>query len=803
MNGNKPNVGAGRSFAVLFVVLWAAALVFYFQHKEGLINAPGLDKPAHAHWFDPRPEPAEHRGVYATILRNVPGEYRIWWDNIPYADIAWALVPILLYFLIGWVLVDAFDAYFPSGAHACLALAVGAGTAGVAFEFLTMLGLLSRWPVVVVWIALFLLVFSVRNYRLLGRKPIPQDNPIPPLELRREAAKEWRIQSVLRPFGWCGHIYFYAAALLIAVISLLVFVHAVTEPETYWDSLILYMGYARKIFLTGGFPLKVTGQVGIGLGANYPHLYPLLTAQTSALAGHWNDIHAQFLPPLASFATTMLVYYTAEELSRDKLVAISAALLFRSIPYGIAYGQYASDYAIAIFFTAAFLYCSLKYISDGLRGYFALALLIAAYSVHINYLMWVLWIAAGAVFVAAHWKWSEFPEAFEETEESFHNELRAPDYIVVRHRASVMAALSRRGLWIMAGICFLVAIPWYVRNTIVTHNPVYAFYNNIFPGIKVNPEVMRSATQEWLLNGDGVGRVGHTLLEKVLNSWLFFVTGSQHWKLAPVFVAFAVPGFVIFLAQTSGAFRKRFADARIRFGAAASVLFLLLWFYEYCVADFYLYQIIIVLPLFAIYACYVFDFCAAKWARRCLFALCILVGFSPGVISGLMGWKLKNTGVYTGIYPPQISLRPLKNLFMDRDTYYRMEYGGDMEMFGRVNALPNNTKVLTHENRHLLLDERIQIIHLDDWDVQKAYRKAAADRVKILDGLGITYYWYMPNEDKHATNALLGMEELIELGYFKEIYRSPSSGHSTPEVSPHRVIPADMNVLYKRTDKAD
>src|SRR5690606_30762047 len=109
-------------------------------------------------------------------------------------------------------------------------------------------------------------------------------------------------------------VTFWVFVVLFGLITLFVTLHAVGEPVVYWDSLILYVGYARDIYRQGGFPEKVVGQVGVGLGANYPHLYELLTAQTAAVAGFWNDAFAQLLPPVATTAALVLVYYTALEI---------------------------------------------------------------------------------------------------------------------------------------------------------------------------------------------------------------------------------------------------------------------------------------------------------------------------------------------------------------------------------------------------------------------------------------------------------------------------------------------------------
>jgi hypothetical protein len=641
--------------------------------------------------------------------------------------------------------------------------------------------------------------------------------------------------------------------LLIVTISLVVFLHAIGEPETYWDSLILYMGYARLMFIEHGFPIKITGQVGIGLGANYPHLYALLTAQSAALCGFWDDAFAQLLPPCFSLSSILLAYAVVVAMTESQLAGIASALIIRAVPYGMAYGQFASDYAVAIGFTAAFIYLAFIYIRRHDAGSRNLMFLVAAGAVHINYLMLVLWPVAGLIVLAAHFRpvldsaWPETNAAdlpnshtpggsddFDEKDacnirygsrepNQFKMSLEKrpflpPAALVSGTPISIMDLLRQPSFWMGLLPCALLASTWFIRNTLLTGNPVYAFYYKIFPSLHVNPAVMKSAEVEWLRNGDGLGRAGSTLAEKLANSWTFFVTGGTYWKLSPVLIGWVLPGiaaWLVLIVFGRSAQRPR-ADSRptwfpalvypnaralnIRFTWCIFSLFVLLWYYAYAIADFYLYQIIIVIPLFAVFVAWLFLLCKEPGCRGAICLLAIFTGLMPGVTMGLMGFKLKHTGVYEGMPPPQTNLTALRMLFMDKSMYYRMEFDGDMEMIGRINQLPAGTAVLTHENRFLLLNPRLNIICLDDWDVQKAYHKPAPERIRILDSLGIRYYLYVPNEDNHEANSWLGMSELIRDGYFKLDYKTKSSGTSRSD-SDHTVIPSDANVLYKRTDK--
>lgn len=769
--------------------VWAFLLVFYFEYREGLLRWEWLREPTVGGFFrdrglpDPRFEPAPSADMeespYFIILKSLFNRWNIHWDNAPWAEMGVALLMIAALTGLGYLYVRWADLAFSRMQELCVSFAVGCGIIGIAGELLGMAHGLNRWGVLGAWVVLAAIGANLNRRKDWARTAYY----VEPAETDRETP------GVRAMMVFQGIVF--------GIISVSVFLHAVGEPIVYWDSLILYAGYARDMFLQQGFPLKTVGQVGIGLGANYPHLFPVLSAQTAALAGYWHDMFAQMIPPVASLGAMLMVYAVVKEMSRSRAIGLSAALLVRAIPYGIAYGQYASDYAVAIFFTSVFLFLGWRTIRDGKAGYRNLMLFMAAAACHINYLMLALWGVAAWFILLAYCRYREesvvaLPNFDEERPAVFSGDLRE----------TLGDLLRSPKFWLSTMGIFLLATPWYIRNVYYTGNPVYAFYYNLFPSINVNPDVMKSAEVEWLLNGDGLGRVGRTLGEKLRGSWEYFVTGGQHWKLAPVFIGFVLPGvasWILLRGRVPGRERD-VSSPEGRFTFAITTLFLLLWYYAYAVADFYLYQIIIVLPLFGAYIAWLFMLCRHRLARGVLYGLTLFVGIFPGVVMGLMGFKLKNTGVYQGMPAPQFNLTALRQLFMDKNVYYRMEFGGDMEMIGRINGLPSGTKVLSHENRHLLLNPKVAIAHLDDWEMQQAYGKPLAERVGILDAEEVEYYLYMTNEDKHIANSWLGMEEIIREGYFEEVYRTPSSGSSLEDY-PHEVIPKNHNVLYKRTGK--
>jgi hypothetical protein len=75
-------------------------------------------------------------------------------------------------------------------------------------------------------------------------------------------------------------------------------------------------------------------------------------------------------------------------------------------------------------------------------------------------------------------------------------------------------------LWFV--VACAIGSTWYIRNWIVTGNPVYAFFYKILGGKNVNPAVMAAAEKEWQANGYGIGLFGPTVLEHIKHAWGFF-----------------------------------------------------------------------------------------------------------------------------------------------------------------------------------------------------------------------------------------------------------------------------------------
>lgn len=647
----------------------------------------------------------------------ISGDYSPNLNNIDWWYILLTIIGVGIYILIGIPLIKLVktNQYLPI---ITLSFIIGLGIITSILEIIAIFFLLYRIIIILTFLSVGIIGLLILN------------------KIKNKKEETFIEEDVITTSNKWEKIFYWSVLIIIILITFLTFYHALGYPETYWDSLIYYLHYGKMIYQQHGFPIMVCGQVGLGLGANYPHLFPLLEGTISILFGNYSDIFGQFISPFAGLLATILIYYLtktifSEDKRNAKLIAISSALIFRSVPIGIAYFTYASDYSMVMLFTAGFLYTAYIYLKTRHIGYLWLSGLITAFQTQINYLGWIFFALLILLFIFS------------------------------KERMKVAVPV--------ASISLLLAIPWYIRNWLVTGNPVYAFFPQIFGGKHINPEVLASCYKEWTANGVGVP--GVTVLERVLNTPIFFF---YDWRFAPVLLGLTLPGIAVLIYHSCEKQQTEERKYNIKFGYLVLTLLLLGFFYHLVISSLYLYQIIFIIPAVAVLSGYYLSSIVGAdnfqplpkkawgWIKGILLGLVIIIGLVPGLAMSIMGHKVANPNLMAFRYPG-----------MNKMQFMELVYGDAVPMWEWINGHLHNIKLLTHDNRYQMYNDDIQIIHLDDWEIQPLYKVSnIQEKLAKLKQLGIEYYLFIPNERNHPIVKKLGILELIDVGYLQEIYHA-------------------------------
>jgi len=873
-----------------FIALaWAFLQVSYFwRANQGIF--PSLTE-----------NPQAPSGVFSGLFR---GTWSFNTEHINFIQFGQSSIVILMTIALGMLVVRALDVFPTRRSNIAMGLIVGLGVSTWFFQLLIMFNLLYLVTSWILWIALLFIgamLYRYREVEVLWRSWSSKEKPNPyylPYFDHREKVDRTRVDPTgprleLRyPESFVRWVIGTVFLLLCAVICSVTFWHAAFFPETYWDSLILYLGYARMTFMEHGFPIKVTGQVGIGLGANYPHMFSNYGAMVSTMFGEWSDLHQRLLPPLLQIASAVLIYDIILMVTGRRFAACAGVLMFLSVPYGIVYYTFASNYCLALAVTAAFLYAGCILARSQTPGAFALFTFMPAMGMNINYLMGILWVPwLIMVFVCflkmnkahAHiTSMEEIPADADQLakdqfapidvtegdqlddEELSEFEAAYSSEVFAYRPPTPLGLLRKKTFWWITIICIVIGSTWYARNFVVTGNPVYAFFHELFPGTKnLNPEVMESAQLEWFANGDGINQAAliftrdrfekqgldpdsatalDASLGDRLNAFHLFFQGfdirrldestnelqqgrwsdrlyylslirtpeppqfedqlprlsdpyatprnPQAYKLQPLFLGFFFPGVFVGLliaffpkaALVSGLqpiHRKCFLVVLIGSLTVMACLF----GYHFLLSDMYLYQIIpILIPMGVVGAFTFWTLGSILLKDKSIPVLLVLLlwtgivmmsAFVPGIGMALRNFKVSGINSVGGeLYDPG-RLDIFRNPGLDPDIVYRLQYGDDVTMWNFINNRYESTQskeLLTHDNRHLMYDPEIRLVHLDDWSIQQIWEKPLEEKIEYLEERGIPYYLRIPNESKHPILEKLGIDEMIEKGYLREVF---------------------------------
>lgn len=581
------------------------------------------------------------------------------------------------------------------------AFPVGIGLVGTVLEWIALAG---KFTTPLVWA-----VFSISSAAGIGLIWWVRRIPTTDSE-SRSAPFDCVPSSLHRSAIWCSF----------GILTWFSFQHAVFYPPNYWDALIYYLYYAKLIFLhegipfpvdPNGFPELVQGHVGLGLGANYPHLYLLWQAATCKAFGVWSAFPGQWIAPIAGAGTALLVRRAVLERWRNETVSLWAMLLVHSVPYWLFYQNWESDYPIAVWLTissAALLSFRLEATDRSGRVWRLIALVsIAIAGSHLNYLMVTLWWFPLLYLLYLREEW------------------------------------TNRRVWGLFAIGILMSSTWLIRNQIVTGNPVYAFFPEVFGGINIDLDVLESCEVEWTMNGDGLIGAGQTLRDRILGTPRYFLLDpNTHIKWATLPLGWVLPGILL----GAGWFRRSLFQT----GVVAYTL--LLVFYEYAISPIYLYHILPAVPLLVLIACpWMVRLSRWTWSRIIHTILLIIVSLTVGLPAALLGAKISLPSLFHTLQPG-----------MDPEVFLRYAIG-EYTTWERMNGkLPPDSVILTHENRHYYLRDDLKFVHLDDYRLVPLYKQDGEKVLNQLRQLGVGYYLHVANERNHPILKLLGIEALLE-----------------------------------------
>ncbi len=532
---------------------------------------------------------------------------------------------------------------------------------------------------------------------------------------------------------------FYSAFAVVGIITLLTFYHAVLFPVNYWDSLIYYIHYGKMTYEEGGFPILYCLQVGLGLGANYPHLFNLNQAVTATVFFHWSDLYGQLLCPVAGLGACIVIYYLCRHLFAGRLTAMLAVLVFRTIPYVNSYIIWASDYALVIMYTCLLmLFLRMFLLNPSYRMLMPLLCTTAIFP-NINYLGWIVWPVAGMA-VLIHYK----------------------EFLVRPQRLGITLLIFL--LWL------LPASVWYARNYMVTGNPVYAFFPEILGGENINLDVLRSSEQEWKYHGWGAAHLpGETVWYRLLNTPVALL---QMWHFAPVVLGIMLPSLLL-------GWRRYW-----QYFLLVGVLIGLYGFYEYFISGFYWYHIIAVFPMLAVFTARFLDQVKATFLYPAFAVVLLIAGIAPGISVTVMGPKHTTPTLEHFAHP---GLSPKQ--------FYRYCYPQYASSWEYLNEhAEEGAAILTHDNRYHVFRDDLSVIHLDDCDLTPYYDRPYEEVHQVLWERGIRYYLFIQDELSHPITQRLGHQPYLDDERYYNLLHQTRSGGDVAAAVYKLVKPGEGNV---------
>ena len=545
-----------------------------------------------------------------------------------------------------------------------------------------------------------------------------------------------------------------------ATVFVLLMAHSALAPVQEWDAMVYHAESAQLWFQERPSPAIIYGpSVGIEISANYPPLFPAAGAATYTLLDRFDDLYLRILPPLLFLGILLMAFgYARRRLGED--AACYSVLLMLGTPLLILYGVWPTAYILLAALVLATVILSDIAAESGSRMRWALAGGVAGLAM----LSHVYGVTAIPIGVGA---------------------------VVLARRRRVAGPL------VFVGVALLVAAPWFLRNFVLLHDPLYPLGSPPFHGIGLiapiwdatKEEIRSAALGFWGISGTSMLRaneVSTALFDRhVLPVGLYFglILGASLWR------------------------RQRLM-AYLALALSALILTLLLpgWYW--------LRGIVPGLPLAALLTGRGIAMLLAAGrnvrtgvhrftsrAARVATVGAVAAGLAAG---GLIGLGLAVAGPNqetwtTALSSDQDMMGGVRVLGSTRDTLWTV-FGGDALMWQWLNtAVPAGDKVATLEVRIYYIDRPQDLFYLDGLEAGPLLSMSDPSTIEaFLLSQGVHYIalpsWAVTGNGAHPVTRLMPLFRFLGTDRFPVAGVFPSGGSEVPSlvysVGPTKVAPS-------------
>ncbi|MGI0090244.1 MAG: ArnT family glycosyltransferase [Nitrososphaerales archaeon] len=238
----------------------------------------------------------------------------------------------------------------------------------------------------------------------------------------------------------------------IGVISIFIYYNAIMFPVAETDALIYQASAASVAFYNHGMPLIDGVGVGLGLSSNYPLLFSYIGTFYYLAIGNVQDVYLRAFTPTMWLLCALTTYLIGRRLASRK-VGLVAAFLVAVVPSFASYGfQTTDETSVTFFVSLGFLFFVNALIDNKKRYYFLGAGIAFGAACLTSYQALYFIVPLGLLSLAR-----------------FAPNLRSVNPSVLRNFSLTFLSTA------------IVGAAPYVRNSILLHDPVYPYFNNIFP----------------------------------------------------------------------------------------------------------------------------------------------------------------------------------------------------------------------------------------------------------------------------------------------------------------------------------